>query len=49
MGSLGKLKPYIEGRFGGAYYWTETKLEDEDWNNDSEIAAKTNYDDFALI
>ncbi len=44
-----RIRPYLEGRFGGSYIWTETKLEDEDWWDDDEIARETNFDDFAMV
>ncbi len=48
-GGNGRVVPYLEGRFGGSYIWTETKLGDEDWWDDATIARETNFDDFALI
>lgn len=47
--SEGFFQPYVEARFGWSYIWTETKLEDEDWWDDDEVARETNFDDFALI
>ena len=44
----GPVTPYLEGRFGGQYLWTESKLVDVDWFEDDDIAAEVNYDDFAL-
>ncbi|MBU0742668.1 hypothetical protein KKG45_00490 [bacterium] len=48
-GGDGRVIPYVEGRFGGGYIWTETKLTDEDWYDDDEIARQTNWDDFMTI
>jgi len=48
-GGHGRIVPYVEGRFGYSYIWTETKLGDEDWWDDTEIARETNFDDFALV
>ncbi len=41
------VQPYAEGRLGFNYLWTESKLEDDEWWSDDEVARKTNYDDFA--
>jgi hypothetical protein len=43
----GAVQPYGESRLGLNYLWTESKLEDDDWWNDDEVARKTNHDDFA--
>ncbi len=43
----GCVQPYGEARLGIRYLWTESKLEDEDWWDDDDIASETNYDDFA--
>lgn len=43
----GPVQPYIEGRVGINYLWTESKLQDEDWWDDDDVARKTNYDDFS--
>lgn len=40
------VQPYAEGRLGINYLWTESKLEDNEWWSDDEVARKTNYDDF---
>jgi len=48
-GGRGRIIPYLEGRFGGGYIWTETKLSDEDWYDDDEIARETNWDDFMAV
>ena len=45
----GVLQPYAEARIGFNYLWTESKLEDEDWWDDDEVARQTNYDDFATF
>ncbi len=43
----GIVQPYVEGRVGFRYLWTESKLEDKDFFDDDQIARETNYDDFA--
>jgi len=43
----GAVQPYVEARAGINYLWTESKLQDEDWWDDDEVARETNYDDFA--
>ncbi len=48
-GADGPVVPYVEGRFGFQYLWTESKLEDDDWANNEAIAETVNYDDFALV
>ncbi len=45
----GAVQPYVEGRVGMNYLWTDSKLEDEDWWDDDDVARKTNYDDFARL
>ena len=45
----GSFQPYLEGRAGWRYMWTESKLEDEDWWDDDEVARETNYDDFTTF
>lgn len=40
------VQPYAEGSFGFNYLWTESKLEDDQWWDDDEVARKTNFDDF---
>ncbi len=45
----GPVRPYLEGRFGGQYLWTESKLEDQDFWDDDEVGKEVNYDDFALV
>lgn len=39
------VKPYIQGFFGGAYIYTETKIENR--ATAEEIASSTNFDDYA--
>ncbi len=43
----GVVQPYAEGRVGVNYLWTESKIEDQDWWDDDEVARETNFDDFA--
>lgn len=45
----GPVRPYLEGRFGGQYLWTESKLEDQGYWDDDEVGKEVNYDDFALV
>ncbi|GAB4287657.1 MAG: hypothetical protein Kow0098_04540 [Ignavibacteriaceae bacterium] len=40
----GKLRPYAEGLFGGAYIFTETTIRSQ---GQEEVASSTNFDDFA--
>ncbi|MBI5807619.1 MAG: hypothetical protein HZA74_04385 [Ignavibacteriales bacterium] len=42
---FGTVRPYVEGLFGGAYIFTESEVKNE--NLGQQIAASTNYDDFA--
>ncbi len=39
-------KPYLEGRFGFNYLWTETSVEDV--NSDYDVASSTNFDDITI-
>ena len=43
----GVLQPYVEGRVGFNYIWTESSLQDDDWWDSSEVGRETNFDDFA--
>ncbi|MCB2205441.1 hypothetical protein KQI65_11895 [bacterium] len=43
----GAFRPYFEGLAGFKYLWTESKVEDERFE-DSEIAGSTNLDDIAF-
>lgn len=45
----GPVQPYGEARLGYHYLWTESKLEDDDWWEDDDVARETNYDDFATF
>lgn len=45
IGDLTVLKPYIEGRLGFSYLWTETRISDLQ-GDDEDIASSTNIDDF---
>ncbi len=42
----GPVTPYVEGRWGGLYLWTQSQLEDADWIDDDDISETVNYDDF---
>jgi hypothetical protein len=46
MGNNAYVKPYIEGRVGFNYLWTDTKI--EDIGDQEEVASSTNFDDIAL-
>lgn len=41
----GRIRPYVEGSFGGSYLYTQTSVSGQ--YNDLEIASTTNYDDWA--
>jgi hypothetical protein len=44
----GAMRPYIDGLLGFNYLWTETRIEDQDYNDDNnDIASSTNLDDAA--
>jgi hypothetical protein len=43
----GPVQPYVEGRVGMRYLWTESKITDEDWWDWDEVGRQTNYDDWA--
>lgn len=44
----GLVRPYIDGLFGFKYLFTETRVRDDDFDDDRDIASTTNFDDFAL-
>jgi len=41
----GRIRPYLQGLFGGQYLFTETSVKNE--SNEEEFASSTNYDDWA--
>ncbi len=41
----GRIRPYVQGLFGGQYLFTETSVKNE--NNNEEFASSTNYSDWA--
>lgn len=41
----GRIRPYVQGLFGGQYLFTETSVKNE--RNSEEFASSTNYDDWA--
>jgi hypothetical protein len=41
----GRIRPYVQGLFGGQYLFTETSVKNE--SNYEEFASSTNYDDWA--
>jgi hypothetical protein len=41
----GRIRPYLQGLFGGQYLFTETSVKNE--NNSQEFASSTNYEDWA--
>ena len=44
----GSVRPYVDGRFGFKYLFTETRVRDEDDFDNESIASSNNFDDFAL-
>lgn len=46
----GPIQPYVDGLIGFDYLFTETKIEDDDWDDDDHdgIASTTNFDDTAF-
>ncbi len=44
------VSPYLEGLFGFNYLFTETRIDDHDWDDDydDDIAGSKNYDDSAM-
>lgn len=44
----GAIQPYVEGRAGLTYLWTQSSLDDDDWF-DEEIAQETNHDDLTTF
>lgn len=47
-GQVERLTGYVEGRVGGIYLWTESKLEDDDIFDDDAVGEKVNFDDIAF-
>jgi len=47
-GRVQRLTAYVEGRVGGIYLWTASKLVENDYFSDEDIGEETNYDDFAF-
>lgn len=43
--AYGRFRPYLEGLFGGAYFYTESSVKSR--NNDEPIAQDVNFDDWA--
>ncbi len=41
----GRIRPYVQGLFGGQYLFTETSVKNE--NNQEEFASSTNFEDWA--
>ncbi|MDP2363850.1 MAG: hypothetical protein Q8M94_08780, partial [Ignavibacteria bacterium] len=41
----GRIRPYVQGLFGGQYLFTETSVKNE--NNQQEFANSTNFEDWA--
>jgi len=41
----GRIRPYVQGLFGGEYLFTETSVKNE--SNQDPFASSTNYDDWA--
>ena len=45
---VGDVQPYVEARAGFHYLWTQSKLEDQDWWNDEQVARETNLISYEL-
>jgi hypothetical protein len=45
---VGPVKPYLEGLVGFKYFFTESRIEDDDFDDNEAIASTTNFDDIAL-
>ena len=46
----GPVVPYLEGRFGFRYLWTESSIEDDDfWDDDDDTARQVNDDDMTSL
>jgi hypothetical protein len=43
--TFGTIQPYIEGKVGMSYFYTESKIKDIDLTDDQEIASSKNFDD----
>jgi hypothetical protein len=43
--TFGAIQPYIEGKAGMSYFYTETRIKDIDRTDDQEIASSKNFDD----
>ena len=43
--AYGRFRPYLEGLFGGAYFYSESSVKSR--NNDEPIAQDVNFDDWA--
>lgn len=41
----GRIRPYVEGLFGGSYLYTETNIKSD--NNFNEVASSVNFEDWA--
>lgn len=46
--ATGKLRPYGDALVGFKYFFTETRVESERFDDDAPIASSTNFDDVAL-
>ncbi len=44
----GAIRPYLDGLLGFNYLFTRTSIQDNSFFEEEEIAATTNYDDFAF-
>ncbi|KAA3656745.1 MAG: hypothetical protein DWQ10_14740 [Calditrichaeota bacterium] len=44
----GFIRPYVGGSIGFSYFYTETSIEDEDFDDNEDIASTTNLDDFTF-
>ncbi len=43
--TTGAIRPYIEGKAGFSYFYTETKIKNSGRTDNGEIASSTNFDD----
>lgn len=44
----GAVRPYVDGLVGLKYFFTRTRIENEDFGDDESIASSTNFDDTAF-
>ncbi|KAA3617939.1 MAG: hypothetical protein DWQ05_07795 [Calditrichaeota bacterium] len=44
----GFFRPYVAGSIGFSYFYTETSIKDDDFDDMEDIASTTNFDDFTF-